>query len=515
MSKLQAKTDEWMNLERKTPEQRQLADDFYEHELMKLIIREFVKNNKDLQNENVDYMIMSVGTSYEPLVLSLSLLKPKNILFLYTEKTENMIEKIVSICKIGAGRYSKRKVDQANSLKVYQEIKNAYIDWNMPEKMYIDFTGGTKSMSVAAAMAGAMIEVQLLYVGSNQYLNDFRKPCPGSERMYFIANPYEVFGDFEIEKAMNLFSEYNYAGATERLGDLCEKVPDPGVRQQLRFIHLLSSIYELWDSLDFVRAHECMQKLLRELERDKKLYPNTVLMDQLPQLQKQQILLSNLIEIPQLLTENKNIDILTQHKYILSLMFTMYRVANIREAQEEYDAATLMFYRLLEMIEQCRLARYHIDVGKTDYLFVQYDFAQTPEYQGLSQQQQLEKFQDSVYEVKKMIFKNQSGKYLPTHIALLDGFILLFALKDKLVFSENQKESVTKLKHIRAMVSLRNNSIFAHGFSPVSANDYRRFKEFVVKLLREFCELESVDFEQWESAINWVNPTESKFYTLG
>ena len=31
-------------------------------------------------------------------------------------------------------------------------------------------------MSTAAAMAGAMIHVQMIYVGTNQYMRDFRKP---------------------------------------------------------------------------------------------------------------------------------------------------------------------------------------------------------------------------------------------------------------------------------------------------------------------------------------------------
>lgn len=516
MSKLEEKTKEWMSLERKTSEQRVIADDFYEHELMKLIMREFNKNNKDMKSEEVEYIIMSVGTSYEPLVLTLSLFKPRKILFLYTSETECMIDKIVNMCKLSAGQYSKKKVSQTSSLDVYREIKNAYIEWNMPEKLYIDFTGGTKSMSAAAAMAGAMVDVQLFYVSNENYLNDFRKPYPGSERMCFIANPYEVFGDFEIEKAMNLFSEYDYAGAAERLGNLCEKVPNPLIRQQLRFIHLLSRTYEAWDSLDFAKAHESMEQLVQELHRDQKIYPNIVLMDQIPQLQKQLVLLSNLIEIPQLLIQNKNMEILTQPRYIVSLMFTMYRVSSIREAQEKYDAATLMLYRLLEMIGQCRLAKYQIDVGNPEYHSIQYHFEQTPEYQGVSEQQQLEKLQDSVYRIRQQIFtKAKREKSLTLKIALMDGFILLLALKDQLVFSGDLKESIKHIQHTRAMVQLRNSSIFAHGFSPVSVKNYEKFKTFVIDLFKEFCNLEPVDFEQWEDGMKWINPKDSQFYTLG
>lgn len=86
-----------------------------------------------------------------------------------------------------------------------------------PEKIYIDFTGGTKAMSAAAAMAGALINVQLVYVGTNDYLKDFRKPNPGSETLFFITNPLAIFGDLEIEKAFTLFRQYNYAEAKEKL----------------------------------------------------------------------------------------------------------------------------------------------------------------------------------------------------------------------------------------------------------------------------------------------------------
>ena len=68
-------------------------------------------------------------------------------------------------------------------------------------------------MSAAATMVGAIIDLQLIYIGSEQYLMDFRKPLPGSETLYFINNPYAVFGDFEIEKAMQLFEQYDYSGA--------------------------------------------------------------------------------------------------------------------------------------------------------------------------------------------------------------------------------------------------------------------------------------------------------------
>ena len=134
-------TEKWKSLERKTVKQREKAENFYETKLMKLIEKEFIANNTGKVYEKVEYLIMSVGTSYEPLVLDIQLLQPKRILFLYTERTECILEKIVRYCQLDAMRYSKREVNETDPLDIYREIKAAYLKWSRPDKMYIDFTG--------------------------------------------------------------------------------------------------------------------------------------------------------------------------------------------------------------------------------------------------------------------------------------------------------------------------------------------------------------------------------------
>jgi len=166
----------------------------------------------------------SAGTPYSPA---------KKILFLYTEKTEPILEKIVEYCNLPVRSFTKELVEETDPLSIYRRIKEIYLKWKKPDRIYIDFTGGTKAMSAAAALAGTMIDVQLLYVGTENYLVDMRKPEPGSETLVFIENPVAVFGDLEIEKAMVLFAQYNYTGAKEKLSHLMKTVPEPNIRQQV------------------------------------------------------------------------------------------------------------------------------------------------------------------------------------------------------------------------------------------------------------------------------------------
>ncbi|MDO5423018.1 MAG: TIGR02710 family CRISPR-associated CARF protein [Eubacteriales bacterium] len=511
--KLQKMTQEWMQLERKTLEQRHQADEFYETNLMGLIEEDYVKRNKKKVYEPVEYLVMSVGTSYEPIILNIKLFKPRRILFLYTEKSIHTLNKIVKYCEMTPDSYEKSKISETEPLGIYKEIKRSYLEWNKPEKMYIDFTGGTKAMSVAAAMAGAMINVQLVYVGTNDYLTDFRKPNPGTEILSYISNPLAVFGDLEIEKALILFSEHNYAGAQEKLKTLKEEIPDPNIRQQLNFVYLLARVYEAWDALEFTAAYDYISILNRQLKRDRITHGTFLLMDFYETLQKQEKILQNLQQIPGLIQERKNIDILTDLDAMTALMFTMFQSALTREEQEKYDMATLLLYRLLEMIEQRRLALYGLYVSKMNYMALKYNAKQCPEYGGLSTQEQFALLKNKVHAIKGKLFKSDTGDYLPEQVSLLEGFIILHALGDPVVCNEGN-QGINELKRIRSMVFLRNNSIFAHGLGPVSQEDFRKFKQFVHEFLNRFCKIEGIEYEKYCQDVRWLNPLESRNYAV-
>lgn len=169
------------------------------------------------------------------------------------------------------------------------------------------------------------------------------------------------------EKAMQLFGQYDYSGAKEKLEELREKVPDPVIRQQLRFSYLLAAAYEHWDALEFTEAYQNMDALVMELRRDVRLNFHFLLMDCIGILKGQLDILDALKEIQKLFRSKNHMAVLTQKEYIVPLMFTMQTNALIREAQKKYDSATLLLYRLLEMIEQRRLSHYNIDVSKADF----------------------------------------------------------------------------------------------------------------------------------------------------
>ena len=117
--------EKWKSMERKTLKQREAAQQFYEDNLMRLIEEDFIRRNKDKVDEDVEYLIMSVGTSFEPLVLNISLLKPRKILFLCTEETEGVLDKIILFCNLKVRDYQRRIVSETDPVDIYREIREA------------------------------------------------------------------------------------------------------------------------------------------------------------------------------------------------------------------------------------------------------------------------------------------------------------------------------------------------------------------------------------------------------
>lgn len=44
--------------------------------------------------------------------------------------------------------------------------------------------------------------------------------------------------------------------------------------------------------------------------------------------------------------------------------------------------------------------------------------------------------------------------------------------------------------------------------------DYIKFRNFVKEMFRRFCEIEEINFENYERACHFLNPINSKYYKL-
>ena len=513
---LEAKTQEWMQLERMTLEQRKKAAEFYDRELLHLVADDYINRNQKRVKRKIQHFVVSVGIAHEPIVLNLKLLKPEKIFFMYTEKSERILNQVVQFCELSPDVYEKRRVDEVDPLDIYRTLLDMYLEWGQPKDLVIDFTGGTKTMSASAALAGSIMNAQMVYVASDDYLPDFRKPRPGSERLVYIDDPLGVFGELEFAKSIELFQRKNYAGAAAKLVNLKDRVPDPNLRQQMNFVYLLAKSYEAYDALDFEAALPYMVRLNMELQRDKRVHGTFILMDYTEDLLLQEEQYSELARIPELMRDGKQLQILKTPKLIYPLMFTMYQNADNRKFQEKYDMATLLYYRLLEMIEQRRLARYNLNAARMDYLAITEQSIRNPSVASLRPDERVLEMKRKIYEIRQQLFKKNITDNLPVQAALLEGFMILYILGDGIMEAgHNGSGGIDLLKQIRNMVTLRNHSIFAHGLGPVGKEKYLKFEEFVKGMFRKFCGLEKIQFEKMAEIFKEREPGNSIYYTFG
>lgn len=461
-------SEKWKAMERDTEDKRKAAEEFYKDKLMPLVKEYFLQNNR--KNVKCEGLILTLGTSYEPLVLSISALNPKRVLILYTKKSMALLDDVIAFTNLKPSQCTTSLVDSDNPLLLYKEIKEIYEEWNRPKNIYVDFTGGTKCMAASCAMAGSAIGAKLIYVAGD-YLGDLKKPDPGTEKLYDIDDPYKVFGDLERDKAISLFNKMDFNSAYRIFSELENKVP--GSNKEYTALRYISRAYDSWDSLNLDQANKDMHKCLDIINNEAKVERSFILGSYEDIIRKQSDVINKLSKIH--INSNHKNEVFKDMGYVIA---SFYENAMRRERQEKYEMASLLLYRILEMIEQKRLWNYgSFDTSNADYEKLKWD-----------KDELLKKINMLTEKIGTRPMYN-----LEKEVGLLNGYLILAAINDDFFKGKNESQIVSELQEIKNTVHVRNNSIFAHGFEFIDELKYKPFKEMVDRYISTFCEIEEID----------------------
>ena len=186
------------------------------------------------------------------------------------------------------------------------------------------------------------------------------------------------------------------------------------------------------------------------------------------------------------LGENKTVALSKPNLY-LPLMGTLRACAIRQEKRGKRDVATLLWYRLLELLSQQRLSTYGLDTKCPDYNNSQLQ-------NKISSDSLLEKYITCGLSTSKKGVKPENMTELPNIIDLINGYKLLKALDDPLAIDQD-------LNRITNQVNIRNNSIFAHGFKPLNDNSFMSFKTLVESLVDIFKTIQPENQAYWNDCI--------------
>ena len=467
--------NEWKSMAYTSPDEKSAASDFYDSKIFPYLKKTFVENSNNRPNKKYEGLILPLGYSPEPLILSILAIKPTRIGLLYTNETEKFLQRIQDETAIELGNLDKLRIDGSSTLEVYKAIMDLYEKWDRPKNVAVDITGGKKSMVGGAAMAGAALNADIYYVDNTKF-TQMGKPEPGSEYLSLLDNPYTVFGDLEVEKARDLYERHDYAGAQRIFQLLKSIVGDANKAKTYEAYEYLCTAYEAWDNLDIGKAKTHLEWLVNILDQFGKLDSLSSLENKKPYFMEQIEALTIILRF------------LKDEKLALSdpdgfhFAFMLYHNALRREAQGKHNTACLILYRLLEWIEQHRLANYNIDTRKPNYSDID---------------------EDNIFKlyVKKLeeVFQRTDRSSLPNTIGLVDGYLLLYALEDEIV------EGIDWGK-FQNQVGTRNQSIYAHGMKMISEKEFKAFKKNVEGIFKKAQELAEIDANAFNEQHKFITP---------
>ncbi|MDQ7049062.1 MAG: TIGR02710 family CRISPR-associated CARF protein [Enterobacterales bacterium] len=287
-------------------------------------------------------LICTVGGSHQPIVKAINELKPKKIYFICSQDGKGTGKKgsyisvigkglvnpsfnpsesnIATLCQLSNNQIEVIKVDPDYLESIYFKILKVIQSIDENEDLVADYSGGTKSMSAALALAAVDQGINInLVVGAR---SDHVKVEDGTEESMPVNIDYLGFTR-KFSNICRLWSSYSYSQALLE----AQKLPTSHLNksEKTSFIQL-SRAFDAWDKLDYLLASRILNN-----------YRSKIAKHYLAQLQMIDILVS----------DNKD-----KTKSTAYLIIDLWNNAKRKSSQGYFDDAVARVYRMLELTAQ-------------------------------------------------------------------------------------------------------------------------------------------------------------------
>jgi CRISPR-associated protein (TIGR02710 family) len=208
-------------------------------------------------------LVSILGFSWQPGVLMAAWCRPERMLVLGTDKSleaapsgEGVLSLVARIAGVSRGVIEQLRVDDPGEVEIYRAVRDFVHKAGFnPREIFIDPTGGKKSMSSSAALAGYLLGTPLVYVDHTEYHGPNRIPVPGTEYPRLLTNPLEVFGDLELRDIFAAFNRGDFREAGHLAVKMAQRLYAP---REAECLAQLAKGYAAWDLFDFRAAHEAL-----------------------------------------------------------------------------------------------------------------------------------------------------------------------------------------------------------------------------------------------------------------
>lgn len=409
----------------------------------------------------------TVGTTPEPVILSVRALDADKVYLLHTEGTENLCGRIERELGWSVERIKTIRVGRSDPEDIYKQVRQKVDELPANAAVAFDPTGGTKAMVAGLAMfAFSLAEegrtAHVYYVDNEEYDDELRRPVAGTEFLKLLENPREVMSDWIYHRAKDAYARGDFSLAKQ----LFDQARDREGRAYSPEA-VLSEAYEALDAAQFEMAKEKLNVLLELLQ--KPACRQSPLARHIASIEHQREALEAVVQLIEALSsKERSIDPLANAKNVAWVLAALAFMAERRLNTGRVAEAVLLRYRALELFLQHRLALRGFDTAK-------------PDFRGLCAKASItiedlkEKYR---YERKNARARPDDELEQKGAIDLTTAFFLLRSLGDESALAVNPNK-------VLGLSSARDTSVFAHGFELPTKANAENLSEVLAVLIRQ------------------------------
>ncbi len=382
------------------------------------------------------FLICTVGGTPEPVVYSIKEWRPEKIVFVASDKTKGDVkEKIVPCLKekgfdIDRGRYDLLELSDPENLEACIEDMSQlttdvhrWIEGGEGSEVVVDFTGGTKCMSAALVLVARRWPCTFSYVGGKSRTKEgIGVVISGQERAIYQTNPWSALGYQDLEEFTILFDQGAFCQAAKVASRTYRNLPkeDKPRKDGFAALEKLAKAFDAWERFAHKKARDCFREVLGMENHLKSVLGADTTKDLKTQIENLLRTLDSLVRAEK-----------PSKELIKDLLANAYR----RAGEGKYDDAVARLYRSIEALAQLRLKeKYGIDTASVP---------------------------------SQRVHRAENSKTVS--IGLRDAYSLLKEEGDPL---GERFASLGLADHTTSPLQIRNNSILAHGFEPVSEDAF-------------------------------------------
>lgn len=401
-------------------------------------------------------LILSVGMSVESEIFAINQIKPDWVAFVCTHNSRQKLDEIVKQTGLPPSQYQAFEVtDDASKVGDLVAQAHAAYRWVLDKvglegEVIVNPTAGRKWMSTGMTLFAGQTAAKIVYVDAGY---EDGKIVKESMRIVDLGNTDDSTSFIKAQEPVLLFNRGDFEGAAQGFVQLKPTLAAP--RRLYMGLKDVSAALVDWDRFEHYAKEKCHKSLFSAVEEVKKAALELNMTDVVKWADEVEKLARRIRGVQQ------------GDKPSLDAVADLYHNAQRKLRQGRYEDAGARLYRALEAIAQWVLHQKNVNSSKVDWSMI-------PK------------------EAQERFRKNQSdnSKPLPYKLGLMDSFALACALGCKGVedFFDDQGFC------LRNEIEIRNQSILAHGWTPVTKEKAERFRDAMRNLLKSL----GADLEGWD-----------------